>query len=167
MAFQVVHLIEHAAQLGHWLGNPTEPPWLTPWAMAGRDALAVGGTAAAGSEVLHLVGNLIFLVALLAMAAVAPRAGSRSHQDLDRAVYLQGFHVVEHLLLTISFLIWGRSLGVTTLFGVATGVFGSSLRVWAHFLLNLVATYYAGRAGWALYRHGAIIPRGLAPAQTR
>lgn len=56
LAFQLFHLIEHAAQLTYWSGNPTEAPWLTPWAITGRDVLAVDGTPGGGNEILHLGG---------------------------------------------------------------------------------------------------------------
>jgi hypothetical protein len=149
-------MVEHLAQLGYWLANPTEKPWMTPWAVTAKDVLVVNGTPGSGNELLHLIGNLIFLGGLIGAVVLAQHAGSRRNEIkyLNPARYLQSLHVVEHLLLTISYLALGRSLGFTTLFGAASGVFASSLRVWAHLLLNLAGTYFAVRAGWAMYRQG-------------
>lgn len=148
LVFQVVHFIEHVAQLGFWAAHPATAPWLTPWAVAGRDLLIVDGTPASGNELLHLIGNLIFLVGIFALVALA-RSRARSAGEipyLRAALLLQGAHVVEHLLLTGTYLAFGSAIGFTTLFGLADGAFGSGLRVWAHFLLNLVGTYLATRA---------------------
>ena len=168
LLFQLIHLIEHAAQLGYWFANPSHRPWLTPWAEAGRDALAVDGMAGTGNEILHLIGNLIFFAGLLALAALAQHAGS-NQGDIGyrgQALYVQGFHVGEHVLLTGSYLIWGTPLGFTTLFGAASGPFGSTLRVWAHFTLNMVATYYAGRAVLAIRWQRSIVSRSRVRARS-
>ena len=165
LVFQVVHFVEHMAQLSYWLANPTQAPWLTPWATVGRDVLAVDGTAGGGNELLHLFGNLIFFGGLIGLVVVAANAGRKMTDIpyLRGALILQGFHVGEHVLLTLSYLGWGSAIGITTLFGTATGVFGSSLRVWAHFLLNLGATYYAVRAVWEMYRMGLLLDRPPVP----
>ena len=161
LVFQVVHFLEHGAQLGYWFLNPTAKPWLTPWAVVGRDSLAIDGTAAAGNELLHLLGNLIFMAGLVGLAVLAGQAGRATSQNkyLHRALSVQGLHCLEHLLLTGTYLIWGTPLGLTTLFGAATGTFGASLRVWAHFLLNLAAAYLAGRAVSAVDRRSWLIGR--------
>jgi hypothetical protein len=157
LVFQVVHFVEHGAQLGYWFLNPTEKPWLTPWAAVGRDLLAIDGTAAAGNELLHLLGNLIFMAGLVGLAVLAGQAGPSQNKYLHQALSLQGLHCLEHLLLTGTYLVWGTPFGVTTLFGAATGTFGSSLRVGAHFLLNLAATYLTGRALLAVDRRSWLI----------
>jgi hypothetical protein len=114
---------------------------------------------------LHLIGNVVFMAALAGLCYLALVSGRplRAVPYLMGAVLLQGAHVVEHLILTISFFVWGSAAGFTTLFGAAHGAFGSSLRVWAHFLLNLGATYLAVRASWEMYQQGLLIrrvPRG-------
>jgi len=156
LVFQGVHFVEHTAQLIYWLFHPTQMPWMTPWAIAGRDLLAVDGTPRGGTEILHLLGNVIFFGGLIGMVLIAGYAGYKMKRVpyLREAVILQGFHVAENVLLTVSYLTWGTVIGVTTVFGAASGVFESSLRVWSHFLLNLVATYYAVRAIRAMYRKG-------------
>ena len=67
--------------------------------------------------------------------------------------------MAEHLLLTTSYLALGRSPGFTTQFGDATKMFGSSLCVWAHFTLNLAATYFTWRAVRAIHQKGLLIAR--------
>lgn len=161
MFFQVFHFVEHVAQLGYWFVNPNQPPWLTPWAVTGRDLLAVDGTPGGGNEVLHLVGNLIFLAGIVALVLIAWDSGRRIKQirHLSAALILQGIHVAEHFLLTFSYFAAGTALGLTTLFGTAQGPFGSSLRVWAHFLINMAATYYALRSVREMYAVGLVLAR--------
>lgn len=154
LAFQVAHLFEHVAQLAYWLVHPAHAPWLTPWAESGRDLLVVDGTAASGSELLHLLGNLIFMAGIAGLWWLARERGLGigDVDHLGAAVGLQGAHVLEHTALTASYLIAGKAVGASTLFGAAAGSFGSGLRVWAHFLLNLGATWYAYRAAGSLWR---------------
>lgn len=149
LIFQMVHFVEHIAQLAHWFMSPAAPPWLTPWAETGRDLLVVDGTQGSGNELLHLVGNLIFLAGLVALAWISRAEGLSLAEtpNLKRALMVQGFHVFEHLSLTATYLGFGSAVGLSTLFGTAQGTFGIGLRVWGHFVLNLVATYYAARAG--------------------
>lgn len=169
LVFQVVHFIEHLAQLGYWTSHPASAPWLTPWAIAGRDALIVDGTPASGNELLHLLGNLIFLVGLFALVALVWRMGQSVGEVpfLKPALWLQGIHVIEHVLLTGTYLAVGKAIGFTTLFGLAAGPFGSGLRVWAHFLLNLVGTYFAVRAVLDMGRRGLLNVHGEARGSER
>lgn len=162
LVFQVVHFIEHLAQLGYWMMHPSSAPWLTPWAMAGRDMLVVDGTPASGNELLHLVGNLIFLAGLIALVILVWRVGRSIGEVpfLKPALWLEGIHVIEHVLLTGTYLAGGKAIGFTTLFGLASGPFGSGLRVWAHFLLNLVGTYFAVRAMLGMKRRGLLTIAG-------
>lgn len=167
LLFQVFHFIEHIAQVGYWFVNPSQPPWLTPWAVAGRDLLAVDGTPGGGNELLHLVGNLIFLGGVVALALITWHSGRKIKQIryLSTTLILQGVHVAEHILLTVSYLAMGSAVGFTTLFGTAQGPFGSSLRIWAHLLLNLTATYYAFRSVWEMYAMGLVLERPLLKPQ--
>lgn len=148
LAFQAVHLVEHLAQFGYWAAHPKEAPWLTPWAAHGRDALAVGGEAAVGNELLHLLGNVIFLGGLLALVTVCNRVGrdAGSVPSLRTATMVQGFHVAEHVALTTTSFVFGKSIGLSTFLGLVDGPVMTSYRVWFHFLINLIASWYAGRA---------------------
>lgn len=164
LGFQVVHVLEHVAQAGVWMAHPNQPPFLTPWAIAGRDALAVGGDAALGNELLHLVGNLIFLAGLVALALLARRrqAGGRA---LRLALVVQSLHVSEHLALTLTAATMGEAVGITTAFGLldAGGPLWA-LRVNAHFVWNAVATVAAvGAVGTYVRTVGGWLPVGRAP----
>lgn len=148
LLFQVLHVLEHVLQLGYWVAHPLEAPWLTPWAVTGRDVLAmtVDGHAAGGNELLHLLGNLIFFGGLVALAAWRARTGRvAGRRALGWALGLQGFHVVEHLLLVATWTFTGQATGVTTLFGLleAGTVPGDATRVLSHFALNAAATWVA------------------------
>lgn len=151
VGFQVLHVTEHLLQLGYWMFHPQQPPWLTPWAVAGRDALAhvVGVAASGGNELLHLGGNVVFFAGLAALAVLAGRQGVAGQLDALRpAMYLQGGHVAEHLLLTATSLLTGRAVGMSTLFGVLAppAPAATASRVLVHFVVNLVATAYALQA---------------------
>lgn len=146
LAFQVVHALEHVLQIGYWLRHPTQPPWLTPWAEVGREALAAAtdGRAATGDELLHLSGNLIFLIGLAAAVAVARRRTDTASW-LSWALWLQAAHVVEHALLTATAVTLGQAHGLSTGFGLLTPgtVVAGAVRVWLHLALNLTATALA------------------------
>lgn len=142
-SFQVTHFVEHGLQLGYWLGHPADPPWLTPWAAGAAGALA---SASLGVEVLHLVGNAIFLGAVLVLVSITA-ADPRRRRAAWWCLVVQGAHVVEHVALTASVAVTGRAIGVSTLFGsVAPGPGAWSYRVLLHFAVNLVATVLALRA---------------------
>lgn len=160
LVFQAVHFVEHVAQLGYWFAHPADAPWLTPWAVQGRDILAVGGEPALGNELLHLLGNLIFLGGLVGLVAVCSRRQrtGKEYPALRTAVVIQGFHVVEHVALTATSLIYGKAIGLSTFLGLVAGPVMTSFRVWFHLLINLVATWYAGRALAELNAGGILIP---------
>lgn len=160
IAFQIVHLIEHLAQTGYWFMHPADAPWLTPWAVVGRDMLVVGGRIVTGNELLHLVGNGLFFGALMAMVWVAKahRLPTDRFPSLGKAVAAQGIHLAEHVLLTLTVFTVGKSLGISTLFGFATGSWGSSYRVWFHFIINAIATYYAAMAMAEMHQEDLIVP---------
>lgn len=152
LGFQVFHLVEHLVQAVVWIGSPDQPPFLTPWAIAGRDLLAVTGNTprdvALGTELLHLVGNLIFLAGLVALAVLARRRSSRGGSSrvrgLSVALFVQLGHVVEHVILTASTALVGTAVGITTAFGaLEPGQTLWTLRVLAHFALNAAATWAA------------------------
>lgn len=140
IGFQVLHLIEHVAQAGYWALHRAHDPWLTPWAETGRDALALGGDPHTGSELLHLGGNLVFLLGLVALAEFARRSGIGRVGALRLSLLVQGFHVGEHVLLTTTWMAGGQALGFSTLFGALSGTALVAHRVWWHFVINLAAT---------------------------
>ncbi len=139
----MIHLAEHLAQAAVWATSPERPPFLTPWAAAGRDVLAEGGDTSLGAELLHLDGNLVFLAGLLALAVLARRRGITSRW-LSIAVWLQALHVVEHVALTATQAASGTAVGATTAFGsLDPGPTLWALRVTTHFALNALATVAA------------------------
>lgn len=154
IGFQVFHFLEHVAQLAYWALHPAEPPWLTPWAEAGRDALAFGGDHGTGAELLHLIGNVIFLVGLLALRVYvrSPAGPARRPRTLGLVLRLQGFHVGEHVLLTASWVLGGRALGFSTLFGAFSEPWLVAYRLWWHFLINLIATVLGVAALWSVHQ---------------
>lgn len=144
LGFQVVHAFEHVLQLGYWAIHPTAAPWTTPWAVAGRDLLAgaADGQTGSGNELLHLFGNVIFLAGLAGLLSLLRWSDETPHHSLLVAGWLQTAHVIEHVALTTSWFLVGRAVGVTTLLGTLEGSAGASVRVWAHFLINMIATAY-------------------------
>lgn len=157
LVFQAVHFVEHLGQVGYWVAHPLETPWLTPWAAEGRDALAIGGELALGNELLHLVGNLIFLSGVVALVAYCQRRGREMLPGLRIALLIQGFHVIEHVALTVTSAIYGKAIGLSTFLGVVSGPLMTSYRVWFHLLINLAATWYAARALAAMHAGGLLV----------
>lgn len=157
LVFQAVHFFEHLAQVGYWVAHPLEAPWLTPWAAEGRDALAIGGELALGNELLHLIGNLVFLGGVVALVAYCQRRGRGMLPGLRVALLLQGFHVIEHMALTATSAIYGKAIGLSTFLGLVGGPVMTSYRVWFHLLINLVATWYAARALAAMHAGGLLV----------
>lgn len=151
LIFQIVHSSEHVAQVVYWLFNPTAGPWMSTWAMGLTMSLGSvsGGGIPLGMELLHLIGNGIFLAGLL----LAARLPERFHNDESRrwlriATFVQVAHVAEHVLLTTSVAFGGSALGASTLFGLLTPGTPAAVgyRVLFHLAINLVATYFAMRA---------------------
>jgi hypothetical protein len=173
MAFQVGHVAEHAIQFGVWiLGDLSNicgrnTPWMSPWAaeMVRRAGIVLFPSADAprqmmmGMEVLHLIGNGIFLTSL----------GSLYYCLRSRwvrwALSIESFHLYEHLMLTASAYFVGKPIGLSTLFGgadiVGSREFAVGYRVSWHFAMNLLPMPFAMVA---LMEHA----RGkVVPARTR
>lgn len=158
LVFQGLHVVEHLVQVVAWVAAPTSPAFLTPWAVEGRDLLAgvTGSQAGLGNELLHLVGNVIFLAALAGLAAVdraddrcgvRPRSPARAR--LTRlAIGWQCAHVAEHVVLTTTAAVAGGAWGASTVFGLieASTPVGIATRVLFHFVLNAVPTVLTLRA---------------------
>ncbi len=170
LAFQAFHLLEHVIQLVMWFLHPTAPPHLTPWALAGVDGLAAwlstlpgeanAGPIAGAMEGLHLIGNVIFLVGIIALGRVTatPLPGVKV------AFVAQGLHVAEHLLLTGTLWLTGTPMGLSTFFGFAYDYnWAATMRVWFHFLINLVATMPAATAALLWWKQSRVDPAPQAP----
>lgn len=157
LGFQAFHFVEHLVQAVAWTMEPGRAPFLSSLAITGRDALAVGGHTQLGEELLHLMGNAIFLAGLLGFTALVGHHGARAGPSLRLAFAIQAVHVIEHLVLTATVALIGRAVGVTTLFGLLQpGPVLWTVRPAAHLALNAVGTVLAGVAvvHWARSRTG-------------
>lgn len=163
VGFQVFHFFEHALQVGYWLIYPQRKPWFTPWAQTGVDGLAYwcqlwpgkGAAGQRGAELLHLIGNGIFLSGIIAMFVLA-RLKNVHQRSIGGALLFQGLHFVEHIILTTTVFVTGTGWGASTMFGRWSGTELSSHRVWWHFTINGIATAIALTALLALYRSGSL-----------
>ena len=157
LTFQVVHVLEHALQLGFWFARPDDKPWLSSWAAGSADGLAwfcsllpAGQESSMGVEALHLTGNVIFLGALAAWQMAV--SSEDTPGSLRLAERIQTAHVLEHVVLVSTLLVTGTANGLSTLFGLVDGSALVALRVWFHFGINAAATLTALHAA-AACRH--------------
>ncbi len=164
LAFQVGHFAEHALQFVIWLlgdlsnicGRNTA--WMSPWVMALVEqlGLVVAPTAPSarqamlGMEILHLIGNSIFLAGLICLYLVIPSKWVRW------AVYVETFHLYEHILLTSTAFFVGKPIGMSTLFGATSLIdsreFAVGFRVSWHFAMNLLPMPFAMMGIWEFRR---------------
>jgi hypothetical protein len=154
LLFQVGHFFEHAFQWVVWLlGDYSEICGRdTPWVSASVADLVdlVGGIVAPGAdsarrfmlgmEVLHLIANGIFLTTLgLAYFATGNRW-------VKWGLYIETFHLYEHIMLTATAFFIGKPIGLSTLFG-GSGLggkdFAVGVRVTWHFFMNLLPMPFA------------------------
>jgi hypothetical protein len=173
LAFQIGHFLEHAFQFGIWiLGDLSNICGRdTAWMSAiGEDLVKIIGTGLSteltvpqrrqlGLEVLHLIGNGIFLASLIALYFCMPIKWTRW------AVYIEAFHLMEHVALTLSMLYVGKPIGISTLFGYA-GQLGSrefsvGYRVSWHFVMNLFPMPFA-MIGVVEYLHARTLVKARA-----
>jgi hypothetical protein len=92
-------------------------------------------------EVLHLIGNGIFLAGLACLYYCLPSRWVRW------ALYIEGFHLYEHIMLTTTAFFVGKPIGMSTLFGGASVIgdreFAVGCRVTWHFAMNLLPMPFA------------------------
>jgi len=155
LLFQIGHFAEHAFQFGIWiLGDLSnicgrDTPWMSPWvtaivSQAGQLLVPAADTPRRmmlGMEVLHLIGNSIFLTSLAALYYCVPSKWVRW------ALYIETFHLYEHVSLTATAYFVGKPIGMSTLFG-GVGAFGDrefavGCRVTWHFVMNLLPMPFA------------------------
>jgi hypothetical protein len=88
-----------------------------------------------GMELLHLVGNGIFLATIGVVYFLIPSKWVRY------ALYIEGVHLCEHLSLTLTAYYLGTPIGLSTAFGRARSLWGADAavgwRVSWHFFMNL------------------------------
>ena len=171
---QIGHLQEHVAQVGYWVQHPNSKPWMTPWG----EGLAMGfgrvdtSHPALGMEILHFVGNMIFLAGMVGVMVLTCRApGVRARMWGRMGVWMQGLHGLEHLSLMLS--VWlgaTRPIGVSTWFGVmhpGPGLW--TYRIWWHFLANVLGSVIFAGALWHVWVDRKVIEESFlgAPATTQ
>jgi Family of unknown function (DUF6008) len=168
---QIGHLQEHVAQVGYWLGHPNSPAWMTPWATGLANGYGVVDTSkpTLGMEILHLVGNTVFLAGLAAVMVITRHARETQSRRWGRiGVWMQGIHGLEHLSLTLS--VWlgaDRAIGMSTWFGlVQPGIGLTTYRIWWHFLANVIGSCIFATALYHLWRERPVVAAsyGLGPA---
>ena len=148
LVFQVGHFFEHFFQWLIWIINipaicGRDTPWMNPWMAPSLEqfgawawpAVPRGVQMARTMEVLHIVGNSIFLIGLGALLQI------KSNKWLRRAFYIEAFHLYEHIMLTVSIFTVGKPIGMSTLFG-GSFLFPDKettvgIRVTWHFIMNL------------------------------
>lgn len=154
LAFQVGHFAEHAFQFALWiLGDPSicgrDTAWMSPWVtevvrQAGTGLFPTANPARQmmmGMEILHLIGNSIFLISLGCLYYCVRSKWIRW------ALYIEGFHLHEHLMLTLTAYFVGKPVGLSTLFGgssvIGSREFAVGYRVTWHFAMNLLPMPFA------------------------
>lgn len=154
LAFQVGHFIEHAVQFGVWLGGayhwiaatfcgrdmPYMSPPLTAMVQYAGALLFPADPPARqmmlGMELLHLMGNGIFLATIGGVYYFCPTKWVRW------ALMIEGGHMCEHLALCLTAYYLGKPMAISTLFGQSAYYFGQEgavgYRVTWHFAMNLL-----------------------------
>ncbi len=152
--FQVGHFAEHLVQFGVWAFGEGKTPYMSPVAkklshelgrglIAKDDAICGPGETVTprqmmmGMEVLHLIGNSIFLATIAGIFYYW-----RDSKLIRWALYIEGFHLYEHIMLTSTAYFLKTPIGLSTLFGGAKAMGGAEFlvtyRVGWHFVMNLI-----------------------------
>lgn len=154
LIFQIGHFAEHTFQFAVWvLGDFSNicgrnTPWMSSWANGLVQKIGAVFTSAdaqrrmmLGMEVLHLIGNSIFLAGLVALYYCVPSKWVRW------ALYIETFHLYEHVSLTATAYFLGKPIGMSTLFGAVNVIgereFAVGCRVTWHFVMNLLPMPFA------------------------
>jgi hypothetical protein len=154
LIFQIGHFAEHAFQFAVWvLGDLSNicgrnTPWMSPWANDLVQQIGAVFTSAdaqrrmmLGMEVLHLIGNSIFLVGLASLYYCVRSKWVRW------ALNIETFHLYEHISLTATAYFLGKPIGMSTLFGAVNVIgereFAVGCRVTWHFVMNLLPMPFA------------------------
>ena len=154
LLLQVFHTSEHLIQAGYWLLRPFAPAYMTPWAKAAGEGVGawtstLGGRGmpmARGMESMHLAMNLVFLCGCVGMLVLAARSvNPRALRSCRQLVALQGLHLAEHALLTVTLFTGGVARGLSTLFGTVppSSAGAVAYRVFFHFAINSVGVVLA------------------------
>jgi hypothetical protein len=142
---QSFHSFEHVIQVVFWGKNPYAPGYMSPVAKkaaAGLESIAAStlgwtGRSTLGMELLHLVGNALFLLGIGGLLIGIPFAAKRHGAML--AFTFEGIHLLEHVILTATTVAGFPAWGNSTLFNTLSGAQLSSHRIWWHFVMNIAA----------------------------
>lgn len=144
LTFQFFHFAEHFIQVSVWVGGAKEKAYMSPvgmWTMEQVGAhlfpnLPMKQQEKLGFEFLHLIGNAIFLVGIIGLFYFI-----KNSKKLLWAFVIETFHLIEHILLSLSALYIEKSIGFSTMFGLPMSpLFSVGYRVWWHFIFNLIPT---------------------------
>ena len=145
LIFQSFHTLEHLVQLSRWFNSPYSPPYMSPIAKTASSQLEssfasisnIIGVPSLGMELLHLVGNAIFLTGGVVLFFSPVFAKVRKYSLY--ALLFEGVHMIEHSILTISSLSGNGAWGASTQFNLLAGSQLTTHRIWWHGAMNLVA----------------------------
>ena len=145
LIFQSFHTLEHLVQLSRWFSSPYSPPYMSPIAKTASSQLEssfasisnIIGVPSLGMELLHLVGNAIFLTGGVVLFFSPVFAKVRKYSLY--ALLFEGAHMIEHSILTISALSGNGAWGASTQFNLLAGSQLTTHRIWWHGAMNLVA----------------------------
>jgi|688.fasta_scaffold04411_6 hypothetical protein len=145
LLFQSFHTLEHLVQLSRWFTSPYSPPYMSPIAKTASSQLEstfanltnITGVSSLGMELLHLVGNGIFLTGGVVLYFSPVFAKVRKYSLY--ALLFEGVHMIEHSILTISALSGNGAWGASTQFNLLAGSQLSTHRIWWHGAMNLIA----------------------------
>lgn len=152
IGFQLLHAAEHLTQAAYWFSHPGEPPWMSPLGQwVHHRTMTFGLTTQQAAEAMHLGGNALFLVGLSCLwRNVCDRCaglGASRVSLLRKAWILEAAHCLEHVALTVSALVTGRAVGLSTGVGLLeAGPVLWSYRVWWHLVANLAPLVLIGAA---------------------
>lgn len=154
---QIGHIQEHVAQTGYWVAHPDAEPWMTPWGTGLADGMGRIDMSkpTLGMEILHLVGNFIFLAGMVGVMLITRRAlRTRSRKWAKMGTWMQGIHGIEHASLTISVALGAKqAIGLSTWFGLLDPGPGLwTYRIWWHMLANLMGSIIFAIALYHLWR---------------
>lgn len=164
---QIGHLQEHVAQAGYWVLHPEAPAWMTPWgsALAAGFEVVDSSKPTLGMEILHFVGNMIFLAGLVALMVITSRArATKARRWAKMGVWMQGIHGLEHLSLMLS--VWlgaKQAIGLSTWFGLLEpGPGATTYRVWWHFIANVIGSVIFAIALYHLWQERRVVKASFA-----
>lgn len=145
LGLQTFHSLEHVVQSAVWAKNPLAPGYMSPLAKqaaAGLESVAasafgITGRSTLGMELLHLVGNTLFFIGIVALVVGQPFA-SRRRAALYAATF-EGIHLFEHAVLTATTIAGFPAWGSSTLYNTISGSQLSTHRIWWHLVMNIAA----------------------------